>query len=117
MIRDLLTDPQIKDNNYLFFNDNPECPPPPDSEWQELRDVNTGLAYRETYKQLIEPAPMTASGRKKVLVPVIPYMDACTTGQFMNLSLKILKLTLGIFHSQAPDHGKLWRNFGCCSHI
>ena len=46
MIRNLLTDPRIKDHDYLFFNDNPECPPPPDSECQELCDINTGLAYR-----------------------------------------------------------------------
>ena len=49
MLQDILTDPRMPDDDYLFFGDDPTAPPPPDSEWHELRDANTGLAYRETY--------------------------------------------------------------------
>ena len=112
MLRDLLTDPRIKEEDYLFFNDDPTCPPPPDHEWNELRDINTGLAHRETYKQLIHPKPTADSGRTKVLIPVIPYMDACVTGETMNLSLEILKITLGIFNRKARNKGSHWRNLG-----
>ena len=112
MLRDLLTDPRIMEEDYLFFNDNPECPPPPDHEWNDLCDINTGLAYRETYNQLIRPKPRSDSGRTKVLIPVIPYMDACVTGETMNLSLEILKITLGIFNRKARNKGSHWRNLG-----
>lgn len=112
VLRDLLTAPMITDDDYLFFNDNPCCPPPPDHEWQYLEDINTGLSFRETYFRLIKPKPTTDMGRKKVLLPVIPYLDACVTGQFQNLSLEILKITLGIFKSKSRDKGCFWRNLG-----
>ena len=112
MIRDLLTDPRIMEGDYLFFNDEPARGPPPDHEWMELRDINTGLAYRETYNALIRPKPTTDLGRQKVLIPVIPYMDSCVTGEFNNLSLEILKITLGIFKYKARDKGSHWRNLG-----
>ena len=111
VIRDLLTDPRICDEDYLFFNDDPTQGPPP--EWDEVADINTGLAYRETYNRLIRDNPKTKCGtRHKVLMPVIMYMDGCVTGQFQNLSLELLKVTLGLFHSEARDRGHLWRNIG-----
>ena len=112
MIRDLLTDPRIMESDYLFFDDEPARAPPADHEWMELRDINTGLAYRETYEALIRPKPTTDSGRTKVLIPIIPYMDSCVTGEFNNLSLEILKITLGIFKYKARDKGSHWRNLG-----
>ena len=48
MIRDLLTDPRISDDDYLFFDKDPTAPPPPDHEWHDLEDINTGMSYRET---------------------------------------------------------------------
>ena len=112
MLRDLLTDPQIRDDDYLFFGDDPTNPMPPDSEWNEIRDVNTGLAYRETYKKLIQPNPVAPSGRTKVLCPVVLYMDGCVTGTFENLSLEILKFTLGIFRGSSRIRKGFWRNLG-----
>ena len=76
MFCDLLTEPKIQEDDYLFFDDNPAAPPP--EEWLELRDINTGLAYRETYNRLIRPNPITPSGRIKVLIPVMGY---CTRMQ------------------------------------
>ena len=29
MVRDLLTDPRVTDDDYLWFNDNPKAPPLP----------------------------------------------------------------------------------------
>ena len=112
MIRDLLTDPRISDDDYLFFDKDPTAPPPPDHEWHDLEDINTGMPYRETHRKVIQPNPTTASGRKRVLLPVIFYLDACVTGQFQNLSLEILKFTLGIFKSKSRDRGAFWRNLG-----
>ena len=110
VIRDLLTDPRICDNDYLFFNNDPTQGPPP--EWDEVADINTGLAYRETYNRIIRDNPKTKCGRHKVLMPVIMYMDGVTTGQFQNLGLELLKVTLGVFTSEARDRGDLWRNLG-----
>lgn len=110
MFRDLLTDPRIKEEDYLFFNDDPSSPPP--DEWLELRDINSGLAYRETYNRLIWAKPMTESGRQKVLIPVIGYLDATVTGSMSALSIEFMKCTLGIFNSKAREKGYTWRNVG-----
>ena len=110
VLRDMLTDPRIKDDYYLFFNDDPLAAPP--TEWKELRDINDGLAYRMTYDKLIKPKPYTEDGRRRVLLPVIPYMDGCVTGQFMNLQLEIVKFTLGIFNKQGREKHECWRNMG-----
>ena len=68
MMMDLLTDPRIKDTDYLWFDDDPAGEPP--EEWLELADINDGLAYRKAYDELIRPDPLTESGRRKVLLPV-----------------------------------------------
>jgi hypothetical protein len=44
-----------------------------------LNYVNTSQAFRETYKKLIEPEPLTAEGRHKVLVGYILYLDSYVT--------------------------------------
>ena len=95
-----------------FLRTTQLLPPPPDHEWMHLEDINTGLSYGETHKKVIQPNPTTDTGRKRVLLPVIFYLDACVTGQFQNLSLEILKFTLGIFKSKSRDKGAFWRNLG-----
>ena len=79
---DLLTDPRIRDTDYLFPGDDPEGAPP--QEWKFLSDIDTGRAYIETYRKLIEPRPYTNCGRKRVLLPYIFYLDSCVTGQTQN---------------------------------
>ena len=86
--------------------------PSPPPNFLELKDINTGLAFRVTYEKDIAPNPKTELGRTKVLCPVVLYMDACTTGSFMNLSLEIVKFTLGIFNRKARDKEHCWRNMG-----
>lgn len=111
MLTDLLTDPQIKEEDYLFFNDDPMQGPP--DEWMELKDINTGLAYRKTYDELILPEPYTVDGRMKYLCPVVPYMDGTRTGSmFQNMGLELMKITLGIFNIAARDKAYCWRNLG-----
>ena len=44
----LLTDPRLCDDDYLFFDDNPLQPLPKDIT--EIRDLNTGEAYKPTKK-------------------------------------------------------------------
>ncbi|CAB9525480.1 hypothetical protein SEMRO_1682_G290880.1 [Seminavis robusta] len=56
LVESLLTDPRWKDEDWLFFdNENGEPDPfaPPPNDLKQIGDLNTGLAYRETYKKLI----------------------------------------------------------------
>ena len=103
-IMSLLTDPRLCDDDYLFFDDNPLQPPPKDIT--EIRDLNTGEAYTETYKRLINDPS------KEMLLPVVFYIDAASTGQFVQMPVTALKLTLGIFNRKARDKPYLWRTLG-----
>jgi hypothetical protein len=107
---DLLTDPRISEEDYLFFDQDPRNGPPED--FVMLDDVNTGRAYRETYNQLIRPQPITADGRHKVLVGYIFYLDSCVTGQFGSLPIEILKFSLTLFNSEVRKNDWAWRNLG-----
>ena len=111
---DLLTDPRVMDSDYLFFNDDPYAGPPPEEEWKEIRDINTGLCYRETYDAWIKPKPYTESGRRRVLDPIVYYMDGCTTGNQAggNLSLELVKFTSCLFNRKARNKRYCWRNLG-----
>lgn len=104
-IQSLLTDPRIVDEDYLFFDDDPFCPPP--EHIQQIGDVNTGRAYTETYKVRIQGRP-----GKKVLMPFIWYIDGATTGQFADLPITQLKFTLGIFTNEARKKPHMWRIVG-----
>ena len=106
MLQSLLTDPRILDEDYLFFNDDPLSSPPEDGELEFIGDINTGLAYTETYKVLIKKPG------KQVLLPVIFYMDGAATGQFADLPVTALKFTLGIFTRKAREKPHMWRTLG-----
>ncbi len=94
---DLLTDPRITDDCYLFFDDDPLASPP--AIMDTIGDINTGLAYQKTYEKLIAPEPYTPDGRRKVLLPYIFYLDGTVVGRMnQNLSIEILKFTVGILN-------------------
>ena len=92
------------DDDYLFYEDNPLSSPPERLNFVE--DINTGRAYIKTYKKLI-----TRPG-EQVLLPVIFYIDAATTGQFADLPVTAVKLTLGIFSRKAREKDYCWRILG-----
>ena len=100
----LLTDPRITDDDYLFHNNNPFEPPP--EAFESVGDLNTGEAYRQTYKDLIKDES------KEVLLPIVFYMDGAVTGQFDNLPVEALKFTLGIFNAKTRDKVHAWRDLG-----
>ena len=104
MVVSLLTDPRLSDDDYLHFNNDPFAPTPDDLGI--VGDLNTGRAYRETYKQLI-----TRPGHQ-ILVPIIWYIDGITTGQFDKCHVEQLKFTLGIFNRRARDKACAWRMAG-----
>ena len=110
MEADLLTDPRWTDEDYLFHNDDPYADPP--EEWTTVGDVNTGLAHRKTWEKLIQPEPYTTDGRKKILCPHIIYFDATPTGHFGNLSLEIVKFSIGLLKGKTRNLSHAWRNLG-----
>ena len=99
----LLTDPRFDPKDYLFTNKNPFAPPP--DQVQYLEDLNTGAAYLKTYKDLIKKP-------NQVLLMVVLYIDGATTGQFTNLPVTALKISLGFHTREARDKNKAWREMG-----
>ena len=99
----LLTDPRMRDEDYLFFDDDPMAPPP--DKIPVLKDLNTGEAYLQSYEKLITKA-------NQVLLPVIMYIDGAVTGTFSDLPITALKISLGIHCRQARDKEKCWRELG-----
>ena len=106
VIQSMLTDPRIRVNDYLFFDNNPLASPPSSSDATVIGDLNTGLAYLKTYQKLI-----TKPG-KQVLLPTPLYIDGAATGQFADLSITAVKISLGIFNRKARDKWYMWRNLG-----
>ena len=104
VILSLLTDPRIRDEDYLFFGDDPLGSPPDKLNFVE--DLNTGSAYRRTWQKLI-----TKPG-KQILLPVIFYIDAANTGHFADLPITAVKISLGIFTRKARDKDHFWRILG-----
>jgi len=104
VLQSLLTDPNIRDEDYLFFNDDPFAPPPDKLDY--IADLNTGLSYTATYKKLI-----TKPG-KQILFPCVKYADGCATGQFTALSITAVKLGNGLLTRKARDKAYAWRILG-----
>jgi hypothetical protein len=102
-IQSLLTDPRIKAKDYLFFDQDPFKPP---TNLNYIADLNTGRAYIRTYKELI-----TKPG-KQVLLPTPLYIDGAVTGQFADLPITAVKISLGILTRVARDNPKMWRILG-----
>ncbi len=110
MTMDVLTDPRIEAEDYLWCSGDPFGEPT--DEWVTIADITDGRCYRETYNKLIRPAPTTESGRRKVLLPLMLYLDGCVTGFNENLSLELVKFSLGIFTSKAREKECTWRVLG-----
>jgi len=100
----LLTDPRIKDEDYLFFDNDPFAPPP--SHIPIISDVNTGKVYTETYKKLITKPD------KQILLPVIFYINGAATGHFVDLNITAVKFTFGIFNRKAREKNHMWHTLG-----
>ena len=100
----LLTDPRITDDDYSFFENNPLASPP--AHLNYVQDLNTGRAYTKTYERLINVPG------KQVLLPVVFYIDAAVTGQFADLPVTAVKLSLGIFSRKAREKDYCWRTLG-----
>ena len=111
MVRSLIIDPRVCDEDYLFFGDDDPFAGPPLNFNYLGGDINTGLLYRETYRQRVtNPA-------KQILLPIQVYTDGCATGQFTNLNITQLKIALGIHNAEARDLDYLWRDLIFIPHL
>ena len=99
----LLTDPRFSAEDYLFFNNDPLSKPP--ENLLHLGDLNTGDAYLKTYERRITKS-------NQVLLAVPFYIDGANTGQFTDLPITALKLSLGIHNRKARDRPEAWRCLG-----
>ena len=99
----LLTDPRFLESDYLFFGDDPLAPPPEKVTY--LSDLNTGDAYLKSYEKMIHHD-------RQVLLPVPIYIDGAVTGQFTDLPVTAVKISLGIHSREARDRQYAWRELG-----
>ena len=102
----LLTDPRWKDEDWLYFDDDPFQKPP--KNWPYVEDLNTGEAYQKTYEALIKKP-------NQILVAIPLYIDGAVTGQFDKLQVTALKMTLGILNRRARDKEYAWKSLGYVS--
>ena len=79
----LLTDPRIRNRDYLFFDQDPTAPPPEKVKF--IEDINTGEAFLESYKKYITKPNQVPLG-------IIFYIDGAVTGQFSDLPITALKI-------------------------
>ena len=104
VMRQLLTDPRITDDDYLFFNNDPLSEPPEDID--EIKDLNTGRAYIQSYRKYIQfPG-------KQVLLPVLFYIDGANTALRKAQNLCPVDMSLGIFTRKAREQRHFWRPIG-----
>ncbi len=99
----LLTDPRFQDGDYLFWGDSPFAKPP--EVVTHLRDLNTGDAFLKSHEKMITKP-------NQVLVAVPMYIDGANTGQFSNLPITSLKISLGIHKRETRDKPWAWRELG-----
>ena len=83
----LLTDPRLKDAHFCHHANDPLAPPP--TSFTTVGEIITGLSYRKTYQALI------TSPDGQMLLPIVFYIDATSTGQFTDLKVEALKFSLG----------------------
>ena len=99
----LLTDPRHKGKDYLFFDGNPLAPPPENLEY--VADLNTGLAFQDTYAILV-----TEDGQQAM--PVTIYSDGTAVSHFHDMEIIQVNMALGIMTREARTKPHCWAPLG-----
>ena len=102
-IQRLLTDPRIKDKDYLFFDRNPLKPPPESLDY--VKDLNTGLAFTQTHALLV-----TKNGKQ--VMPTVIYSDGTAVSHFHDMEIIQVNVALGIMTREARTKGYCWAPLG-----
>jgi hypothetical protein len=103
MVESLLTDPRLQDDDLSFYDDNPLADPP--KTWDHVGDLNTGLAFLSGYRKY-------KTKPKQVPIGIQWYIDGAVTGQFENLQIVALKMTLSCFTKRYRMKDHAWRTLG-----
>ena len=79
---------------------------------QNLGEINTGKWFEKTFGARIEPHPIGPSGRRRILCPIIFYIDGLVIDAYGKLTLEPLTFTLGIFKKKLRNLAIAWRTLG-----
>ena len=102
-IQRLLTDPRHEAKDYLFWDGNPLAPPPENLDY--IADLNTGLAFIQTYYLLI-------NGNGQQLCPITIYSDGTAVSHFHDMEITQVNIALGIFTREARTRAHCWAPLG-----
>ena len=106
VVQALLTDPRLEDSDFCFHGDNPLAPPP--EHHTIIRDINTGMACRRTYQQIIDKDPT----KRQQLFPMILYLDGSSMTHFKDFEVTQLKVSSATFTREARLKDHTWRTLG-----
>ena len=107
MVESLLTDPRLSEDDFNFFDNNPLAPPPENLNY--ISDLVTGEAYINGYNEYVTKPNQMGVGLQW-------YIDGAVTGQFENLEIIALKMTLSCFTSTYRNKDHAWRTLGYVVH-
>ena len=79
MVQSILTDPNLKDEDFDFTDNDPFAPPPEKPVW--IEGLRTGEAYRASYKEYITKP-------NQILLPIPFYIDGTQTASLLTWKLK-----------------------------
>lgn len=102
-IESLLTDPRLKDSDFDFFDNDPFAPPPGNLTY--VAGAQTGKAYRKGHAAYVKQKGQMGAG-------VMWYIDGAVTGQFENLEITALKISLTMFTREYRMKDHAWRTLG-----
>ena len=100
----LLADPRLTDDDFCFYDNDPLAPPP--EKMTKVGQLNTGEAYRNAYSKYIKDP------EKQMGVGIQWYIDGAVTGQFDNLSVTALKMSLSCFTLEYRKKDHAWETIG-----
>ena len=103
-IQRLLTDPRIEPSDYLFWDGDPLKGPPDDLDY--VADLNTGLAYLETYARIINQEA------RQQLMPIVIYFDGTAVSHFHDMEITQVNIALGTMSRIARTKGHCWAPLG-----
>ena len=79
---------------------------------QDLGEINTGKWFQKTYEEFIESNPIGPNGRRRILCPIIFYIDGLSLDAYGKLTLEPLTFTLGLFKRKLRNLAAFWRTLG-----
>ena len=109
VIQSLLTRPENKGKDYIFYDHNPFARPPKSLDY--ISDANTGKCFGDTHDELIAD-PLT-----QVLCSFNFAADGTHLGQFSSFELTRFQIALGFLSREARGKEQNWGTLGWIPNI